>query len=322
MGTVVSHIGKIMTPFSVVVCTLNRSDALKQTLTSLLANSELINEIWIMDQSSDSQSEKMILESFPHESRLRYVKLSVKGKSRAANLAARQAKGPYLAFTDDDCQVADDWLPTFHRAFETNRDIGGVFGSIETKDSRFRLFFSSHGTTQIRLNTTTDFFSLQEICGGGNMAFKKETYLSLGGQDEMMGPGAPIPSAEDLDLFYRTLAQHVPLLFDPRARVFHTAKRIQNGADANNVEREYVAGAVAYYLKVWRCGDAAGIRLLYAYFKYRIWFYLQNFRSCGAGYTLWRLCLFPFWFMRSILFYARFPISISERRYQPSEPSL
>jgi glycosyltransferase involved in cell wall biosynthesis len=48
---------------------------------------------------------------------LRFVNAPHRGPAAARNLAARQARGDFLAFTDDDCRPEPDWLDQFERAF-------------------------------------------------------------------------------------------------------------------------------------------------------------------------------------------------------------
>ncbi len=79
-------------PFSVIVCTLDRPEELRQTIQSLLVDTNLMRELWIMDQSANPDAEEMIQRHFPEELCIRDVRLASRGKSRAARARDRKRR--------------------------------------------------------------------------------------------------------------------------------------------------------------------------------------------------------------------------------------
>jgi len=59
------------------------------------------------------------------------------------------------------------------------------------------------------------------IGAGCNMAFDRSLLLSLGGFDEALDTGAPLPGGGDLDIFYRVLRSGRRMVYEPRYAVYH-----------------------------------------------------------------------------------------------------
>ena len=56
---------------------------------------------------------------------------------------------------------------------------------------------------------------------GCNMSFRRSFALELGGFDEALDTGAPLPGGGDLDMLHRVVRNDGVLIYDPRAVVFH-----------------------------------------------------------------------------------------------------
>ena len=56
-----------------------------------------------------------------------------------------------------------------------------------------------------RMTVYRQYGDLSAIGHGANMAFRRTTLEAVGGFDEAMGAGAPIPGAEDKDIFWRVV---------------------------------------------------------------------------------------------------------------------
>lgn len=113
-------------PITVVICTMDRSQSLRQALRSVVA--EQPDAIVIVDQSRDDAS-KRVVESFGCP-RVHYVHSSTPGLSRAYNLGIRTATTELLAFTDDDCTVPTGWLSAIKKVMAENPDAALVYGQV------------------------------------------------------------------------------------------------------------------------------------------------------------------------------------------------
>jgi glycosyltransferase involved in cell wall biosynthesis len=113
---------------SVIIATHNRPRQLKDCLKSILGGQFTNFEIIVIDQG-DNKKTREILNEFLERS-IQYFKIEGKGKGKGINLGVQKSEGEILAFTDDDCLVAKDWLKNIWTAFKKNQKISGVFGKV------------------------------------------------------------------------------------------------------------------------------------------------------------------------------------------------
>src|SRR5690348_13147078 len=95
-----------MAPVSVIIPTHNRSDFLRNAITSVLNQTYQDFEIIVVDDgSTDNTSE--VVANFSDE-RITFIRHDTnKGGSAARNTGILASKCDYIAFLDDD----DEWLP-------------------------------------------------------------------------------------------------------------------------------------------------------------------------------------------------------------------
>ena len=97
---------------SVVVSTRNRADVLGNCLRALAANRATVSfEIIVVDNgSTDGTREVVRAVAETCEFPLHYVWEPRRGVSHGRNAGIARATGRIVAFTDDDIQVAADWV--------------------------------------------------------------------------------------------------------------------------------------------------------------------------------------------------------------------
>lgn len=114
--------------FTVAVCTWNRAALLRQLLGRLARVSHAPGdwEVLVVNNNCTDDTER-VLEEFEGRLPLRRVFEPKQGLSHARNNAARQARGEYVVWTDDDVLVEADWLAAYARAVERHPE-AAVFG--------------------------------------------------------------------------------------------------------------------------------------------------------------------------------------------------
>src|SRR5688572_29100332 len=114
-----------MPQIAVAIPTRNRPDHAEPCVRTVLANPEPDLEVILIDQSNDDATELAVADHRT-DPRFRYVRTSSLGASHARNLGLQLSTAPIVAFTDDDCRVAPDWLARIRTIFEADPSAGIV----------------------------------------------------------------------------------------------------------------------------------------------------------------------------------------------------
>lgn len=265
--------------FTVVISTRNRGPMIEPAIASLMALNHPSFEVVVIDQSSDSLTQEAVDRLSGGDLRVRYARSDQMGVARGRNDGLFLSRADVIAFTDDDCVVDPGWLSAIE-AEMADPAIAGVFGRVlpdqaavrtgidlAVKDSQRRVEYAGK---------TIPWY----IGHGANMAFRRADLIAVGGFDELLGPGGPLPSHEDGDLLYRLLASGRRVVFSPRSLVYH--RQWRDWSERARTERAYGVGAGGQFTKYIRCRDSYGFRL------FATWTWQLGVRRIGAGMLKWR----------------------------------
>jgi len=145
-----------------------------------------------------------------------FVSAPRSGPATARNVGARNARGRFLAFTDDDCEPSPDWLSSLALALGSQPDalVGG-----RTVNALRRNRCSSASQQLIDFlyvaysdRSDTRFFT------SNNFALSSLMFASLGGFDVAFR----LAAGEDRDFCSRWAATGRPLIYSPNALVYHS----------------------------------------------------------------------------------------------------
>lgn len=214
---------------SVIVCTRDRPQALAGSLQSLLAQHCPAGEVLVVDNSG-SGSAREVCDRFAS---VRYVHEPRPGLSVARNRGLAEARGEFLAFTDDDVEASRGWTAELLRAFEAS-GADAVTGLVlpatldDPAQQSFQFEMGAFGASYQPCEFGDLFFSRNRSRGvqvwrvgaGANMAFRRRVFEGIGGFDERLGAGAS-GCSEDSELWYRLLANGGRCYYEPRAVVGH-----------------------------------------------------------------------------------------------------
>ena len=218
---------------SIAICTKDRAARLARLLASVVpldrAGFQAV-EILVVDNAPSDDSTRLAVEGFPG---VRYVLEPKAGLNFARNAAVQAATGDYLAFLDDDVVVDRGYLAALSAAIVARPDAGGFTGLVLPfrLDTEAQVRFESRGGFGrgfLRTEFRKDRFGNRlhpvgaGILGAGcNMCFDRRLLQELGGFDEALDTGAPLPGGGDLDIFYRVLRSGRPMIYEPGYAVFH-----------------------------------------------------------------------------------------------------
>lgn len=222
---------------SVVVCTRNRAGQLGACLARLRALTYPHLEILIVDNAPTDDSTRAVVAAVAADDpRFRYVVEPRPGLSCARNKGLAEARGTYLAYTDDDVAVDAGWVQGLLKAFRTAGDVGCVTGLVATAeiagaaeqyfDARAASWSTRCESQRFDLDGSAPDDALYPyspgIFGtGANLAFDRAMLVELGGFDEALGAGTRTRGGEDLDIFVRVLRAGRALVYEPAALVWH-----------------------------------------------------------------------------------------------------
>lgn len=241
--------------YAIVIATRNRGPQIVRLLESIRDTGAQSFEMVIVDQSSDSATRDAVA-PFLVDHRIRYVASDRPGASRARNEGMASTTAPYIVITDDDCIVSTGWLPGITQRFDQDPGVGVVFCTVEP------VIVDAPGhTPHVRFEANRTITSQREVWAaahkgmalGAGMAIRRAALDDLGGFDEVLGPGARFPAAEDNDLAWRALGRGWSVYLTNDIAVIHDGFRTL--AEVRElVARDFygVGGTAAKYLRLRR----------------------------------------------------------------------
>jgi len=205
---------------SICVATRNRSRLLDEFLDRL-APDGFAREVVVVDNASTDATSAVLGRHAAASPRVRPLRIEEPGKSRALNVAASEAIGGLLAFTDDDVLPSGDWPRPLAQFIAERPGFAAATGRVlpppnadpalvaEAESWRTHTFYDG-GDRPREARTLL----------GGNMIIRRKAFREAGGFDETLGPGAA-GGYEDGDLAARLLAAAMRIAYVPDAVVHH-----------------------------------------------------------------------------------------------------
>jgi len=218
---------------TVVICTRNRPEAIKQCLQTLMGSSDKNFEIIVVDNAPDDKSTESIVLGFPG---VKYILEKRKGLDIARNTGARYATHNIIAYTDDDVVLPLNWVKTMKQCFNDplTMAVTGMVLPLEIETNAQFIFEKEWSFNKGYLPMLFDhsYFldhvssgvPAWDIGAGANMAFRKEAFMIAGFFDERLDVGASGCSG-DSEMWYRIMAEGWNCCYNPQLYVFHRHRR-------------------------------------------------------------------------------------------------
>jgi glucosyl-dolichyl phosphate glucuronosyltransferase len=217
---------------SVVIATFNRAALLEECLTFLARQPfQPGDEIIVVDNGSTDRTQQVLRAAAARLAvPVRTLVEPTPGKSHALARAIETATGDVLAFTDDDVDVEEGWLPAIRRRM-SDQEIALMGGPVvarweqeppawlrDVSDGSSRiaapLALVNYGPTLIPLGARTLL--------GANMAVRRSVFARLGGFQPSLGKlRGTLLSGEDHEFCQRVQAAGLRAVYDPAASVRH-----------------------------------------------------------------------------------------------------
>jgi GT2 family glycosyltransferase len=157
-----------------------------------------------------------VVRPFGSSNRIVLLRTPHGGPAAARNIGAKAARGRFIAFTDDDCRVANAWLKALGARLErdSNQMVGGaVVNSLV--DNPFAI------TSQVILDSVYSYYNRSpesaSFFASNNMAMPTALFHRVGGFDASF----PRAAAEDRDFCDRWRHAGQKMTFAQEAVVYH-----------------------------------------------------------------------------------------------------
>lgn len=173
---------------TIVIATCNRHLQLKKCIDSIYSIFYIKNfiseiEIRVIDQSNEkfiyNSEYKNLYKNFF------YQHVSIKNASYARNIGAKESRGEYIWFMDDDAELKDFDISVLYNGVDV------FFISWKEKKKVFEINYFYNKLNLLR-RSGTPFYIL-----------KKTIFYCAGSFNEILGPGSLMRGGEDLDLLIR-----------------------------------------------------------------------------------------------------------------------
>lgn len=214
---------------SIIICTYNRAESLRDTLRALKAQQTDAGREWeviVVDNNSKDDTRQVISEFQREWPLLRYEFQGEQGLSYARNHGIGAAHGNVLLFTDDDVLPEPNWLEVTLAGLEKYPAdaCGGYIAPIWEAPPPAWLTERFYGFLAVRTDRSDDYLieSSSQAPFGANMAIKKAVFDKIGLFDTNRGrKGKLLASGEDGEMFERILAGGHKAVFLGQSRVHH-----------------------------------------------------------------------------------------------------
>ena len=191
---------------SVIIPTYNRNDLLEKCLINLAPGKQTLNsslyEVIVTDDSKEKKAESFIKNNY---SWAKWVAGSYKGPAANRNNGAKQAKGSWFVFIDDDCIPDINLIEEYFKAIRNNNNYEVFEGRTYVNTPRKSLSEVSP------INETGGYLWSCNFC------IKKTLFEELNGFDERF----PYACMEDVDLKLRLTNTNNTFKFIKEAAVLH-----------------------------------------------------------------------------------------------------
>lgn len=241
---------------TVVVLNYNGKHYLKDCFTSLGSLNYPPDklELVMVDNGSSDGSTEYVKAHFPSV-RLICNERNL-GFAEGNNIGARQARGDYVAFLNNDMRVDADWLIELVKTALSEKEMVCAGGKILSWDGKkldfvggtlnfYGMGFQPHHGSPYADDDYSEEKEILFACGG-SMLIERDVFLGCGGFDEDY-----FAYFEDVDLGWRLWLLGYKVMFAPRAISYHlhqgTAKKLPDEKKAVLYERNALATIIKNY---------------------------------------------------------------------------
>jgi GT2 family glycosyltransferase len=206
---------------SVVICTYQREESLRNLLIDLVAQRVLPNEIIVVDQTPEHEpaTEALLRNLAPL---VRHDRQREPNLPAARNRGTRLAQGDVVLFVDDDVRLSPIFLVEVYNMFRTAAV--DALAPLVTVDG-VRPGMDKARRYSLRRQWTDRPVIVVDSAIGACMAIRREAINAVGGFDETLAHLHPSAAGEDLEFTRRLTRAGFVLVLTPGIQVTHELDR-------------------------------------------------------------------------------------------------
>ena len=206
---------------SVIVCTYNRADWLREAIESLvtLETDGYTYEVLVIDNASTDETPDVVKQAAESSAcTVRYVREDEPGVSFARNRGLQESEATWIAFFDDDEIAEPDWLLQLMKAAK-EQNVKCVGGGVRLKldegsDRKLRPWVRVIlGSTD---SMTAQMYDGKRVPTTGNMLIHTEIFEKIG-----MFRTDLVEGGEDTDVYHRARLEGYEAYHAPQALTHH-----------------------------------------------------------------------------------------------------
>lgn len=234
----------VLSDITVLIPTLGR-EILEESLCCIAAGSAWPAQVMVVDQGQNPAVAVMMAQLQQIGVKTVYLSSPRRGRARGLNRGLERVETPYVAITDDDCFVKEDWLEKLAAGLRREKNLV-ITGRVDDGGDGSVLMTVTSRQPQEQRRPRLSFDRLS----GGNMGTSLAVLRRVGFFDE----DERLRTAEDGEWAYRALRAGVIIRYDPEIAVIHAGWR----EEAGRLEQyqNYARSQGGFYGKYLRRGDA------------------------------------------------------------------
>ncbi len=214
---------------SILIPTFNRGEILLDTVLELLDQRPVAAEILVIDQTpSHAEAIASQLHTWHADGKIRWIRLSQPSQPKALNVGIKAAKQSLILCLDDDIRIEQGFVAAHAHSFE-KESIWAVAGQIlqpgEVPLDGYQYCYRNGPFSDFDFPFRSSQSTLVTNGMSGNLSFRRERALQIGGFDENFLP--PVAFHFESDFCKRLIAAGGQVLFQPKARIYHL--RLERG---------------------------------------------------------------------------------------------
>jgi glycosyltransferase involved in cell wall biosynthesis len=211
-----------MINFSIIVCTYNRCEYLKETIESIIESLRDRNdcELLIIDNNSTDQTNE-IVKSFAHLSSVKYFLETNQGLSHARNRGIKEAQGEIIVYLDDDIELPSNYFDICDEIFKDAAILisGGKVLPFKVEIPEWlpkKYYFL---VSVYDLGNEPKFV---KYLMGGNFAIRREVAKKIGSYSTELGrKGQSLAGGEEIDYQNRAKELGYKMFYHPEQNILH-----------------------------------------------------------------------------------------------------